>query len=101
MNRQNWSGCSFTNFQTLLYLNSYKMSKIADLYIRVSTDEQADKGYSQRNQEEMLRKYCNINSLQVRQVIFEDHSPKALNRPEFKILLFSLKSKKHTSALSL
>ena len=25
--------------------------KIADLYIRVSTDEQADKGYSQRDQE--------------------------------------------------
>ncbi len=45
--------------------------KIADLYIRVSTDEQADKGYSQRNQEEVLRKYCDINSIQVRKVIFE------------------------------
>ena len=29
--------------------------KIADLYIRVSTDEQADKGYSQRDQEERLK----------------------------------------------
>ena len=28
-----------------------------DLYIRVSTDEQAEKGYSQRNQEEILRKF--------------------------------------------
>ena len=28
----------------------------ADLYIRVSTDEQADKGYSQRDQEERLKK---------------------------------------------
>lgn len=28
--------------------------RIADLYVRVSTDEQADKGYSQRNQEEVL-----------------------------------------------
>src|SRR5258708_1382719 len=101
MNRQNWSGCSFTNFQTLLYLNSYKMSKIADLYIRVSTDEQADKGYSQRNQEEMLRKYCNINSLQVRQVIFEDHSAKTFNRPEWKSLLLSVKKKKHGSDLVL
>lgn len=27
----------------------------ADLYIRVSTDEQADKGYSQRDQEERLK----------------------------------------------
>ena len=30
----------------------------ADLYIRVSTDEQADKGYSQRDQDDRLRKYC-------------------------------------------
>jgi site-specific DNA recombinase len=27
----------------------------ADLYIRVSTDEQADKGYSQRDKEERLQ----------------------------------------------
>lgn len=46
----------------------------ADLYIRVSTDEQADKGYSQRDQEELLRKYCAINSIDIRKVIFEDHS---------------------------
>jgi len=30
----------------------------ADLYIRVSTDEQADKVCSQRDQEDRLRKYC-------------------------------------------
>ena len=48
--------------------------KIADLYIRVSTDEQADKGYSQRSQEEFLRKYCEINGMSIRKVIFEDHS---------------------------
>ena len=55
--------------------------KIADLYIRVSTDEQADKGYSQRNQEEVLKRYCQINSIQIRKVIFEGeffqvHRPK-------------------------
>jgi DNA invertase Pin-like site-specific DNA recombinase len=33
----------------------------AILYIRVSTDEQADKGYSQNHQEERLRKFCEIN----------------------------------------
>lgn len=32
----------------------------ADLYIRVSTDEQADKGYSQRDQEDRLRRYCEL-----------------------------------------
>ena len=65
--------------------------KTADLYIRVSTDEQADKGYSQRNQEETLRKYCEINSFLVRNVIFEDHSAKTFHRPRWNELLALLK----------
>lgn len=44
--------------------------KTADLYIRVSTYEQADKGYSQRNQQGVLLKYCEINSIEVRKTIF-------------------------------
>jgi len=40
----------------------------ADLYIRVSTDEQAEKGYSQRDQDERLRKYCFHNNITVGQV---------------------------------
>lgn len=52
--------------------------RTAILYIRVSTDEQADKGYSQRGQEETLKKYCEINFIKVRDVIFEDHSAKTL-----------------------
>ncbi len=71
--------------------------KIADLYIRVSTDEQADKGYSQRNQEEMLRKYCEINFIQTRHVIFEDHSAKTFNRPQWTALLAELKKEKGRS----
>lgn len=43
--------------------------KIADLYIRVSTDEQAGKGYSQRDQEGRLRTYCKIKNIEVRKVI--------------------------------
>jgi len=65
--------------------------KIADLYIRVSTDEQADKGYSQRNQEEVLLKYCEINRITVRKVIFEDHSAKSFVRPEWIRLLSYLR----------
>ena len=68
--------------------------KVADLYVRVSTDEQADKGYSQRSQEELLRRYCNINSISVRQVILEDHSAKTFNRPEWKKYLLDLKRHK-------
>ncbi len=68
--------------------------KIADLYIRVSTDEQADKGYSQRSQEELLRKYCDINHISIRKVILEDHSAKTFNRPEWKKYLLDLRQHK-------
>lgn len=68
--------------------------KIADLYVRVSTDEQADKGYSQRNQEEMLRRYCEIQSIKVRMVILEDHSAKTFNRPEWNKLLKDLRGRR-------
>ncbi len=64
---------------------------IADLYIRVSTDEQADKGYSQRSQEEVLKRYCEQNYISVRRVIFEDHSAKTFIRPEWQKLLVNLK----------
>ena len=67
------------------------MNKIADLYVRVSTDEQADRGYSQRNQDEVLRKYCQINDIAIRDVIYEDHSAKTFNRPQWNKLLANLK----------
>jgi site-specific DNA recombinase len=66
----------------------------ADLYIRVSTDEQADRGYSQRDQEERLRKYCDHNQLTIRRVIYEDHSAKTFERPEWKKLVLDLKRRK-------
>ena len=75
--------------------------KIADLYIRVSTDEQADRGYSQRDQDERLRKYCEINSIQVRKVIYEDHSAKTFNRPAWTKLLTDLRKHKGHSDLIL
>jgi len=68
--------------------------KIADLYIGVSTDEQADKGYSQRSQEEVLRRYCELNKITVRRTIFEDHSAKTFMRPEWQNLLVDLKNKR-------
>ena len=68
--------------------------KKADLYIRVSTDEQADKGYSQRNQDEMLHKYCQLHGIQARDVIYEDHSAKTFNRPEWTKMLNGFKKAK-------
>ena len=67
----------------------------ADLYIRVSTDEQADKGYSQRDQEERLKKYCENNQINVRRVVFEDHSAKSFNRPQWNDILINFKSRKN------
>lgn len=68
--------------------------KTADLYVRVSTDEQADKGYSIRSQEEVLRKYCSIQNIAVRRVINEDYSAKTFNRPAWTEMLKKLKKEK-------
>lgn len=73
--------------------------KTADLYIRVSTDEQADKGYSLRSQEEVLKKYCEANCIRIRKIISEDYSAKTFERPEWKKLLIDLK--KNTGRIEL
>lgn len=67
----------------------------ADLYIRVSTDEQAEKGYSQRDQEERLRKYCENRKIEIRSVIYEDYSAKTFLRPQWKKFLEGLRKKKN------
>ncbi len=63
----------------------------AILYIRVSTDEQADKGYSLKHQEERLRKYCEMHNIEVIEIHQEDYSAKTFNRPTFTKLLMGLK----------
>lgn len=75
--------------------------KTADLYIRVSTDEQADKGYSQRSQADVLTKYCEINDIKVRRIVYEDHSAKSFERPEWKRLFLELKRYRGKSDLIL
>ncbi len=73
----------------------------ADLYIRVSTDEQADKGYSQRDQEDRLRKYCEIKGLTIRNVYIEDYSAKTFKRPEWQKYLETLRKIKKSTTASL
>ncbi len=65
--------------------------KTADLYVRVSTDEQADKGYSLRGQQETLIRYCEINNIRVRKIFVEDHSAKTFIRPEWKKLMVHIR----------
>jgi DNA invertase Pin-like site-specific DNA recombinase len=75
------------------------MKRKAIIYIRVSTDEQADKGYSLQHQIERLEKYCEIHNIEVAAIFKEDYSAKTFNRPEFTKLLTMLKknSKKEKS----
>lgn len=66
--------------------------KVAYLYVRVSTDEQADRGFSQRDQDQRLREYCHRNNIIVGKVIYEDYSAKTFNRrPSWSQLLSELK----------
>lgn len=75
--------------------------KVANLYVRVSTDEQAEKGYSQRNQEEVLRRYCELKYIIVNKVYYEDHSAKTFNRPVWKKLLVDFRKNKGQAKLLL
>ncbi|MBX2887404.1 recombinase family protein [Terrimonas sp.] len=68
--------------------------KKADLYIRVSTDEQAEKGFSVKYQEDMLRRHCLINSIQVQNVYFEDFPARNFKRPTWSSLLVGYKTHK-------
>jgi DNA invertase Pin-like site-specific DNA recombinase len=72
--------------------------RTAILYVRVSTDEQADKGYSQRSQEEMLLRYCNSQNIYVQQIIYEDFSAKTFFRPEWVKLLNIIENGKQNRA---
>ncbi len=77
------------------------MKRKAILYARVSTDEQADKGYSLRHQEETANKYCSFQNIEVVATYVEDHSAKTFERPEFKKLLALIKSRKLNADLLL
>ncbi|PZU17591.1 MAG: recombinase, partial [Chryseobacterium sp.] len=71
------------------------------LYIRVSTDEQAVKGYSQRSQLERLVRYCKSNNLNITETIFEDYSAKTFNRPAWNKLMTKIKSQKNSPCMIL
>ncbi len=73
----------------------------AILYIRVSTDEQAEKGNSLNHQEERLRLHCTINGIEIIALYKEDYSAKTFDRPEFKKLLEFLKKNKGSADLLL
>lgn len=68
--------------------------KKADLYVRVSTDKQAEKGFSVKYQEDILRRHWLINSIQVQNIFFEDFPARNFKRPTWTSLLASYKNHK-------
>lgn len=73
----------------------------AILYIRVSTDEQADKGYSLKHQEERLRSYCQFQNIEIIGLYKDDHSAKTFSRPAFQQLLNFLRKNRKSAHLLL
>ncbi|HEY3288493.1 MAG TPA: recombinase family protein [Anaerolineae bacterium] len=63
----------------------------AAIYARVSTDEQADKGYSLPSQVEACQRYAEQNGLTVTAVYKDDYSGASLHRPEFSKLRESVR----------
>jgi site-specific DNA recombinase len=64
------------------------------IYTRVSTDEQAQSGFSLRHQEDALRRYCEIKGYNVVNHFQDDFSAKTFNRPEWSKLFQYVKKDK-------
>ena len=62
-------------------------------YSRVSTDEQAQQGYSLDYQEQTIAKYCELKGYKISASFKEDYSAKDFNRPEWLKLLQIIRSK--------
>ena len=72
----------------------------AIIYIRVSTDEQAQNGFSLRHQNDQLLRYCENRGIEVLKVFSEDYSAKTFNRPAYKEMFqFARKHKKEVNHL--
>lgn len=66
----------------------------AILYLRVSTDEQANKGYSLKYQVDILTQYCTLRDIKILNIYVEDHSAKTFIRPTWNKLMSELKVKR-------
>ena len=67
-------------------------------YSRVSTDEQAQQGYSLDYQEEAIIRYCHLKGYNIIQSFREDYSAKDFGRPEWKRIISLIKSNRKTNS---
>ena len=71
------------------------MNNKTAIYVRVSTDEQKDNGYSVDAQLRMLKEYCERNNYEIFDVYNDaGYSGKDLMRPAMQRLLNDIKNKK-------
>ena len=71
------------------------------LYTRVSTDDQADRGFSLPFQKDVLERYCNLHGYNIIKHYEEDHSAKTFERPEWIKLLENCRTNKQNIDLIL
>ena len=64
------------------------------IYTRVSTDEQAEKGFSLRSQLSILQTYCNAKDITILKHFEDDCSAKTFDRPGWKQLMQYVKANK-------
>lgn len=75
--------------------------KRAALYVRVSTDEQAQKGTSLGTQEDNLRSYCERERMEIADVYRDDgYSGGTLDRPELQRMLADARAKRFDLVLT-
>jgi len=78
----NWQKCAINKL--IIKIQKNKMEKInVIIYCRVSTDEQAQKGFSLDYQEETLTNHCERMGYNLVKTYREDHSAKNFKRPEW------------------
>ncbi|MCK8479078.1 recombinase family protein [Psychroserpens algicola] len=68
----------------------------AIIYTRVSTDEQANKGFSLPHQKSVLEFYCQHKNINILRHFQEDYSAKNFDRPAFKELTSYIKANRKT-----
>ncbi len=68
------------------------MEKNVIIYTRVSTAEQADKGYSLPYQKGSLEKFCELQGYNIVAHFEEDYSAKTFDRPKWNLLMDYVKS---------
>ena len=68
--------------------------KRAVIYTRVSTDEQANYGFSLRHQLNHINNYCRLNNIDIIKHFEDDHSAKTFDRPEYQKLEQFIKANK-------